>query len=73
MKNKRFKIFEAKYNGKIFRIEEDLPGVGAYLLILENGKIKADYLQDSIEICKRHAAESFNVPIKSWVFIGFSD
>jgi hypothetical protein len=63
-----FKVLEAKWNGMIFRIEEDWPEVGAYLYINEeNGKGLYDYLQNNIEVCMEQAFEDFGVPMEMWV------
>lgn len=61
-----FNIYESIHNNRIFKIEEDYPGVGAYLYIYENEQCIYDYLQDNIEMCKEFAFEEFNVPIDSW-------
>jgi len=60
---------EAKYNGKVFIIEEDMPEVGAYLYVLEGGRCVVDYLQNDIETCIAQAFEEFGVPFDSWVNI----
>ena len=62
-----FKILEAEYNGKKFRIEEDYPEVGTYLYVYENGNCTEDYLQDNIEVCKQLAHENYKVPFDRWV------
>lgn len=62
----------AKINDRIFVIEPDLPDVGAYLRIYENGKDIADYLQDSVEACKDFALEDFGVPMDAWSEIEFN-
>ena len=33
-----FKVLEAEHEGRVFRIEEDLREVGAYLLVYEDGR-----------------------------------
>jgi hypothetical protein len=58
--------YETAYHGKLFRIEEDYPEVGAYLYVYENGKCVYDYLQNSIKDCMEFAVEQFGVPINSW-------
>ena len=60
------KYYETEYQSKLFRIEEDLPEVGAYLFVYENSKCMYDYLQNSIKDCMEFAAEEFGVPINSW-------
>jgi hypothetical protein len=68
----KFQIHEAEYEGKVYRIEEDYPEVGAYLYISENGKwLPYDSLQDNIEMCKEFAYEDFQVPLDKWVFKGY--
>ena len=56
----------AEYNNLTFVIEEDLPEVGFYLYVYENGKCINDFLQDSLEECKDFALQEFNVPKNSW-------
>jgi hypothetical protein len=60
------KYFENECDGKLFRIEEDLPEVGAYLYVYENGKSVCDYLQNSNKDCIDFALEQFGVPVDSW-------
>ncbi len=60
------KHYQTEYQSKVFRIEEDLPEVGAYLFVYENSKDIYDYLQDSIKDCMEFAEEEFGVPIDSW-------
>lgn len=54
------------YNGKMYKIEEDHPNVGAYLYVFENDKCLADYLQDTIKDCIEFAFEEFDVPKDIW-------
>ncbi len=54
---------------RIYMIEEDLPDVGCYLYVLENGKIIADHLQDDIETIIKQAKEDYGVPVDSWTGI----
>ena len=61
-----FRILETIYKGKVFKIEEDYPEVGAYLYILEGDKCVNDYLQNDIETCMELALEDFGVPLCSW-------
>ena len=65
----KFKIFEAQYENKFLKIEEDYPEVGVYLYVFENGKCIKDYLQNDIETCKLIAFEEYNIPQNSWVFV----
>jgi hypothetical protein len=39
-----YKILEAIHNGKKFKIEEDLPDVGAYFFVYEGDKDVKDWL-----------------------------
>jgi hypothetical protein len=56
----------AKIKDRTFVIEPDLPEVGAYLRIYENGKDIADHLQDSVQDCIDFAREDFDVPTDAW-------
>ncbi len=47
-----FKIFEAKHNNLVFKIEEDYHEVGAYLYVYEAGNCIKDFLQNDIYTCK---------------------
>ena len=64
-----FRIYEARQDNIIFRIEEDYPEVGAYLYIIENGKCIKDFLQNSIESCQSIAFEEYNIPKTRWKLI----
>lgn len=57
---------KAEYNSLTFIIEADLPEVGVYLYVYENGRCIYDYLQGSIEMCREFAFEKFNVPKNIW-------
>ena len=59
------KLF-AKIKDRVFVIEPDLPDVGVYLRIYEDGRDIADYLQDSVQHCIEFAQEDFDVPIDAW-------
>lgn len=61
-----FKIFEAKKNKLEFRIEEDLPEVGAYLYVFKDGKCIKDYLQNDVTICKTQAFEEYGILLNEW-------
>lgn len=61
-----FKILEAVYNGMRFRIEEDFPEVGTYLLIYKNEECIKDYLQNSVRDCIEIALEEYEVPFIQW-------
>ena len=61
-----FKKLVAEFEAKRFVIEEDLPEVGAYLYVYDNDSCIKDYLQDSIDICKKIALEDYQVPLDSW-------
>lgn len=60
------KLLEAKHNKKNFIIEEDLPEVGFYFYVYEDGKCVKDELQDGIGICKKVAFENYGVPYNRW-------
>lgn len=61
-----FKKFSADRDGLSFVIDEDLPGVGWYLYVYDNGSCVKDSLQDSLEDCMDLALTEFGVPIESW-------
>lgn len=63
---KKYIILEAEHNGRKFKIEEDLPDVGAYLYVFEGEECTRDDLQDTIEICKQVAFKQFGVPLDIW-------
>ena len=61
---------EAKFLEKTYRIIEDLPDVGYYILVFDvNGKNTHDFLQDSLEKAKEFCFEEFGIPIDSWTFV----
>ena len=62
----KFKILEAEFNGRKFKIEEDYPEVGSFLYIYEGEKCIKDYLQNDIETCKQVAFEDYEVPLDKW-------
>jgi len=59
-------LLRAQQGSRTYVIEQDLPEIGAYLRIYEDGRDIADYLQDSIEDCKAFALEEFDVSTESW-------
>lgn len=61
-----FIVLETYWNNLIYKIEEDLPEIGAYLYCFDSELCVNDYLQNSIEECKIFALEEFGVPIDSW-------
>lgn len=61
-----FKKYKAVTDKQLFIIEEDLPDVGAYLYIFENGKCIQDHLQDNVTMCMEFANEEFGVDIGTW-------
>ena len=71
----RFQHWRAEHSGCRYEIEEDLPRVGAYLYVYNDGSgtPSQDYLQNSIQICKGQALDDFGVPLESWVFVGYID
>ncbi len=62
-----FKKFEAKINGQLYEIGEDLPEVGAYLFVYENDVCVRDDLQNTIKDCMEIALEMFDVPLDAWL------
>ena len=62
-----FRKLTADYQGYSFVIEEDNKEVGAYLYVWRDGKGLADYLQDSVELCKEFALEEYKVPLDQWI------
>lgn len=60
------KTLQVNYKGKQYKIEEDLPEVGFYLYVYENGKCIRDFLQNDIATCKQVAFEEYEVPINDW-------
>ena len=63
------KVWEARKDDWLYRIEEDLPGIGFYLRGYEAGVDTFDYLQDTQAICVRFANEKFGVPTDAWKLI----
>ena len=61
-----FKTISVEHEGKIFRIEEDFPDVGAYLYIYEKNKCIYDFLQNNVEDCIEFALEKFKLPVHLW-------
>ena len=59
-------MLEASHNELVFKIEEDLPEVWAYLYVFRGHDCIYDYLQDSVDICKKQAKEEFGVPLGAW-------
>jgi hypothetical protein len=69
----KYKIFEARYNNLLFKIEEDLPEVGAYLYVFESDKCIADYLQNTVNDCMNLALDKYNIPKGAWIEKGEDD
>lgn len=63
---KDFEIYIAQKDNLLFKIEEDLPDVGWYLFMYEDGKDIYDTLQDTLKDCQEFALEEFDVPLSSW-------
>ena len=63
------KVWEARKDEWLYRIEEDLPGIGFYLRGYKSGVDTFDYLQDTQEICVNFASELFDVSKDSWRLI----
>ena len=59
----KYRKYKAEFTGKIFMIEQDLPEVGWYLYVYEDGRNTYDYLQDTLEIAMSQAEEDFGVPM----------
>lgn len=66
---KKFLKLKAECDDYLAIIEEDLPDTGFYLYLWKNGVGLADYLQDTLDICKEQAFEEFGIPKNSWVEI----
>ncbi len=62
-------VWEAQRDDWLYRIEEDLPGIGFYLRGYLSGVDTFDYLQETQEICVKFANEEFGVPLDSWHLI----
>ena len=62
----QLKQLESTHGSKYFLIEEDLPGVGWYLKVFENGQCVFDYLQGSLEAVIKQAEEQYAVPSSGW-------
>lgn len=60
------KMLEANHDGRVFRIMEDLPEVGVYLLVYEGEVCTRDYLQSDVEACMKFALEEFGVTLTAW-------
>lgn len=59
-------VSKAEHEGRVFKIVADLPEVGFYLYVYEGDRDTHDYLQDTVEMCKRCALEHFGVPMSKW-------
>lgn len=62
----KFRILTVEHDEFSFRIEEDLPQVGAYLYVYKDDMCIKDYLQNNIEDCKEIAREKYGVPVEKW-------
>ncbi len=62
----KFRVLTAIHKDFSFKIEEDLPEVGAYLYIYQNDFCIKDYLQNDIDMCKAFAYEKYLVPLDAW-------
>ena len=47
-------------------IEPDLPDVGVYLYVYENGKCVRDFLQNDVLTCIEVAFQDYGVPRGKW-------
>lgn len=57
---------KAQFGDRLFVIEEDLPDIGWYLYVYENGKCIADHLQDDLDTVMAQAKDDYGVPINRW-------
>ncbi len=62
----KLKQLESTLGSRKFRIEQDMPEIGWYLKVYENGKCIADHLQDNLEAVVQQAEEQYSVPSNSW-------
>lgn len=56
----------AQSGRRTYIIEPNLPEVGVYLWIYEEGRDIADYLQNTAQDCIDFAFEEYGVPKESW-------
>ena len=63
----KMRTYIAYFRDLIFRIEEEVPEVGAYLYIYKEHKCIYDSLQNDIAACKDLAFEEYDVPLNHWV------
>ena len=63
------KVWEARKDEWVYRIEEDLSDIGFYLRGYQSGVDIFDYLQDTAEICMRFGNEQFGIPLDSWKLV----
>ena len=64
--NKKFETYIAQKDDTIFKIVEDLPGVGWYLYVFRDGQCLYDFEQDTLQDCQEEALDEFGVPLTSW-------
>ncbi|HQX55637.1 MAG TPA: hypothetical protein PLP07_06895 [Pyrinomonadaceae bacterium] len=63
------RVWEARKDDWLYRIEEDLPDVGFYLRGYQAGADIFDYLQDTSEICMKFANQEYGLPLDAWELI----
>ncbi len=68
-----YKTFNAEHNQLTYKIEEDIPEVGAYLYVFNNNSCVNDFLQNTIQDCKNFALDEFGVPLDKWVEIDLNN
>jgi hypothetical protein len=56
-------------SGREFIIQQDLPEIGWYLYVYENGKCTKDYLQDNQEMAMKQAKDDFGIQKEQWIEI----
>ncbi len=64
---KRMRTYIASFDNFLFKIEEEVSDVGAYLYIYKNHKCIYDSLQNDIATCKELALEEYGVSLSYWV------
>ncbi len=63
------RVWEARKDEWLYRIEEDPPDIGFYFRGFRSGADMFDYLQDTDEICIEFANKEFGVPTDAWELI----
>jgi hypothetical protein len=60
------KKYKAVLSVREFIIEQDLPDVGYYLYVYENGKCIKDYLQNNLPKIMKQAEELYGIKSEMW-------